>query len=690
MSRDARFDVLFEPVKIGPVTARNRFYQVPHCNGMGRTYPTEMAVMRGHKAEGGWAVVCTEQCDIHPTSDTRREIRLWDDKDIPYLARMTDAVHKHDSLAAVELVHMGYYGMNLFSREPTMSPSGRPPVSDFPGFARAMDRADIRNYRRWHRNAALRARKAGFDIVLVYAGHDISLLQHFLCKRHNQRSDEYGGSLENRVRLLREVLEDTKEAVGDTCGVGLRLAVDELMGDHGLQADGESRDIVEMLAEVPDLWDVNCADWKNDSISARFADEGFQEPFIDFVKGLTSKPVVGVGRYTTPDRMVSLVNKGVLDMIGAARPSIADPFLPLKIEQGRFEDIRECIGCNICVGYSNNTVPIRCTQNPTVGEEWRRGWHPERIEPKNSDDRVLIVGGGPAGMEAARALGQRGHEVVLAEAGAEFGGRVSREATLTGLSTWGRVRDYRLQQFHQLPSVETYLESEMSVDLVLQSECSLVAIATGANWRADGVGRAWDSPIPDLNRINVFTPDDVMAGTGISGPVIVYDDDHFYMGGVVAGHLRNRGLEVTLVTPAALVSTWTDFTLEQSRIQKGLLKCGVEIKTLHDIASICADGIEVVDVYSSQTSFIEASSLVLVTSLWPEDSLYQELVSDERRANDHGISRITRIGDCYGPGTIAAAVWSGHKYARTLGIVDDEHIEFDREIIALAELGVDT
>ena len=686
MSRDPRFDVLFEPVQIGPLTARNRFYQVPHCNGMGRVYPTEMAVMRGHKAEGGWAVVCTEQCDIHPTSDSRREIRLWDDRDIAYLARMTDQVHRHDSLAGIELVHMGYYGMNLFSREPLMSASGRPPKSDFPGFARAMDRADIRNYRRWHRNAALRAKRAGFDLVLCYAGHDISIAMHFLCRRNNQRTDEYGGALENRTRLLREILEDTKEAIGDTCGVGLRMAVDELMGDDGLVAAEEGRDIVEMLAELPDIWDVNCSDWKNDSIAARFAEEGYQEPYIGFVKDLTSKPVVGVGRYTNPDHMAALIKKGVLDMIGAARPSIADPFLPKKIEEGRPEDIRECIGCNVCIAYSNNSVPIRCTQNPTMGEEWRRGWHPERIAPKESDERVLVVGAGPAGLEAARALGQRGYEVLLAEATTELGGRVSRESRLPGLATWGRVRDHRLQQLDTMANVEIFRESDMNAEQVLETDCSLVAVATGAKWRADGVGRSHPWPLEGLEALPSFTPDDVMDGAEIPGPVVLYDDDHYYMGGILAEMLRGRGLDVTLVTTAPVVSSWTEFTLEQSRIQKGLLKVGVNIVPLHDVAALVAGGVKITDVYSGREQQLEAAAVLLVTSPWPADALYHDLLAKQEAWSDHRLERVTRIGDCYGPGTIAAAVWSGHKYARTLGAPEDDEIGFDREIVALAEL----
>lgn len=451
MTRDPRYDILFEPIKIGPVTAPNRFYQAPHCNGMGRMFPDSMIAMRGMKAEGGWGIVATEQCDFHPTGDVQpfTETRLWGDMDVPYLAGMVNAVHKHSSLAAVELVHNGHDTGNIYSREVPIGPMHRPVTwRDHPVQARAMDLTDIRNYRRWHRKAALRARDAGFDIVVVYAGHDGTMPSHFLSRRHNQRSDEYGGNLENRLRLYRELLEDTLDAVGDTMGVVARFAVDEMMGSDGLEWQNEGRDAIEMMAEMPDMWDVNVADWANDSMTSRFAPEGYQEDYIAFVKQVSSKPVTTVGRYTSPDTMVSAIRRGLVDMICAARPSIADPFLPNKIKEGRADDIRECIGCNICAAWNNLSAPIRCTQNPTMGEEWRKGWHPEKITAKESDSHVLVVGAGPAGLEAAHQLGKRGYRVTLAEAADQAGGRVSRESALPNLNAWARVRDYRLGKLH--------------------------------------------------------------------------------------------------------------------------------------------------------------------------------------------------------------------------------------------------
>ena len=326
MTRDPRYDILFESVQIGPVTAKNRFYQVPHCCGMGFNWPQTHAKMREMKAEGGWAVVNTEECVIHPSSDYSPDpqARLWDGYDVKCLALMTDAIHRHDALAGVELANNGVGSQNLYTRLKPLAPSPQAGVIGIPTQSRGMDKADIREFRRWHRNAALRAKEAEADIVYVYAGHDSTLLMHFLQKRRNHRTDEYGGSLENRVRLMREVLEDTKEAVGDRCAIAIRLAVDELLGDDGITSQGEGREIVEMLAEIPDLWDVNLADWANDSVTSRFGEEGIQESHISFVKSVTTKPVVGVGWFTSPDTMVSQIKRGVLDMIGAARPSIAE------------------------------------------------------------------------------------------------------------------------------------------------------------------------------------------------------------------------------------------------------------------------------------------------------------------------------------------------------------------------------
>lgn len=316
MSRDTRYDILFEPVQIGPVTTKNRFYQVPHCNGGGYRDPSAVAAMRRVKAEGGWGVVFTEQVEMHHSSVITPfiELHLWDDDDVPMLAKMASAIHEFDTLAGIQLAYSGVNGPNLYTREVPLAP----------------------------------------------------------------------------------------------------------------------------------------------------------------------KPVVGVGRFTSPDVMVKQVKSGTLDLIGCARPSIADPFLPRKIDEGRVEDIRECIGCNICITGDMTMSISRCTQNPTFMEEWRKGWHPEEMQAKGDSESVLIVGAGPAGLEAAHALGKRGYQVVLAEAKTELGGRVARERQLPGLSAWGRVADYREYQLSQMPNVDIYLDNELSADDILEFGFEHVVLATGS------------------------------------------------------------------------------------------------------------------------------------------------------------------------------------------------------------------
>ncbi|HLY55546.1 MAG TPA: FAD-dependent oxidoreductase [Stellaceae bacterium] len=693
-ARDPRYDILFEAVRIGPVTARNRFYQVPHCNGMGYRDPTALAVMRGVKAEGGWAVVCTEQAEFHYTSEITPfiELRLWDDRDLPGITRAVDMIHEHGSLAGIELAYNGMNGPNLYTREVPMGPSDLP-IATFsyePLQARRMDRKDIANIRKWHREAALRARRAGFDLVYVYAAHGFGFLHHFLSRRFNDRTDEYGGSLENRSRLMREITEDTKEAVGDTCAVPVRISMDELMGPDGLER-AEVEDMIGLMADLPDLWDVTIAGWENDSRTSRFAEEGAQEPFIAGVKRLTSKPVVGVGRYTSVDRMVSLVRRGVMDLIGAARPSIADPFLPKKIEEGRLDDIRECIGCNICVSGDFTSAPIRCTQNPTMAEEWRRGWHPERVRPKRSDRPVLIVGSGPAGLEAAQVLGKRGYPVTLAEAGTELGGRVVREARLPGLAAWIRVRDYRRQQLHQLPNVEVYFDSRLTADDVLGFGFPRVVIATGASWRADGVGHRHTRPIPIAAEADVLSPTDIMDGRRPRGRrVVVWDDDHYYMASVLAELLVASGCEIIFVTPAPEVSTWTRNTMEQHFIQRRLIEKGVAIRTCRSLDAIEPDAVVTSCVFTGATERLAAESVVLVTARLPEDTLRRELEAREAEWPAAGIENVTAIGDALAPATIAHATYAGRRYAEDLDgdPLPDGALPFRRELTELAPLDI--
>jgi len=541
-----------------------------------------------------------------------------------------------------------------------------------------MDKADIAQFRKWHRDAALRAKRAGFDIIYVYAGHDMTLLQHFLLQRYNTRTDEYGGSFENRLRLFREVLADTRDAVGDKCAIAVRFAVEEFLGDQGIQHNGEGRDVIAALADEPDLWDVNLSGWSNDSQTSRFSQEGFQEPYISFVKSLTSKPVVGVGRYTSPDTMVQAIRSGILDLIGAARPSIADPFLPEKIRSGRVDDIRECIGCNICTASDNIVAPLRCTQNPTIGEEARKGWHPEKIGKLRTAEKVLVVGGGPAGLEAARAMAERGADVIIADKSTHWGGRVTEEAALPGLASWARVRDWRMTQLQRATNVEMYLDSNLDADEILTYGIPHVVLATGAHWRTDAVGRSHRQPFGTLEArtlsVNAILKDKASLDERC-GPLVIFDDDRYYLGSVLAELAASRGIDTTLVTPAPIVAPWSEHTLEQSRVQTRLIELGVGIIPLHKLAKQTVDSLSVACIYSGRETQIPCGTLVPVTSRHPDKSLSVALEARRNEWQDAGIKSVTSIGDCYAPSIIAAAVYSGHSYARGFGISASENMD---------------
>lgn len=686
--RDPRFDILFESVPIGPVVARNRFFQVPQCSGMGYRDPSSHAEMRAVKAEGGWAVVCTEQAEIHHTSEITPfiEQRIWDDVDLPALQLTTSRVHAHGALAAIELCYNGMNGPNFFSRVAPMGP-GHLPVASFsydPVQARAMTLRDIADLRRWHRRAVRRAIDVGFDIIYVYAGHALGGIHHFLSPRYNQRNDAYGGTPTNRVRLLREILEDAQEEADGHAAIGCRISVAELGVVDGLRRE-DITEIVGMIGNIPDLWDFVMGSWEDDSITSRFGPEGHQEQYVRGLKQLTSKPVVGVGRFTSPETMLRMVKEGVLDFIGAARPSIADPFLPLKIEEGRMDEIRECIGCNICVSGDFTMSPIRCTQNPSMGEEWRRGWHPERMRTRHADERVLVVGAGPAGLEAAMSAGRRGYEVVLVEATRNLGGRVATEARLPGLGAWIRVVDYRVGQIDRLTNVEVFRESEMTTDQVLTHDFQHVAIATGARWRADGVGRWHTRAIPLSSELPIFTPDDIFRGNlPAPGRIVLFDDDHYYMGGVIAELLVKSGCDVTLVTPSPTVSSWTENTLELDRVQHHIRTLGVHLRlseTLLRSEGRCAI---VACRHTGREQTIEADALVLVTARLPRETLALDLLARQAEWSDVGLCSVTAVGDALAPSTIAAAVWDGRRFAEDLGVQRDrDDTPFQREVVLI-------
>jgi dimethylamine/trimethylamine dehydrogenase len=695
MPRDPKYNVLFEPVKIGPKTTRNRFWQTTHCAGPGAERPGAQAHLRGMKAEGGWGVVFTEFCSIHPESDEYpfTSARIWDQGDVVNLGYMCDVAHRHGSLAGIQLWYSGGNAPALESREFGRSPSQwlSPLFATRSVYGCEMDELDIRTVINMYVEAGKRAEQAGFDLLEVSAGDDTVPIQ-FLEPRFNRRTDNYGGSFENRSRFFIELLQALKRSLGDRCGITTRFEIDTLHGPACGEAHEDGVRLLELFrteggVELVALKIGDYAEWGEDAGASRFRKSGWMTPFIRQGKSILGPgiPVVGNGRLTSPYDMIGMIRGGVVDIIGAARPSIADPFLPTKISEGRLEDIRECIGCNICVSKFQQGGQIMCTQNATVGEEYRRGWHPERFAPTRSPCSVLVVGGGPAGMECARVLGERGYVVHLREAEAELGGHWKSVAKLPRLAEWGRVITYRQIQLGKLKKVDVHLGvGNMSADEVLRYGADKVVIATGSHWCGDGRGANF-GPIDgaDDSLPHVLTPYQVVQGKPVPGKrVLILDGDGHFLGITLAELMADQGKEVTYVCDASDVAEYGTFTMEAAnnkrmlfekgiatrcnhwvdRIERGKVRLSYLFKLGPDLQAPCAGAVPRKDNGGEFDLAIDA--VILVTSRRSDDSLWRELKARKAEWPANDILDVFRVGDCKAPAQLNQAIWDAHRLAR--------------------------
>jgi len=673
---DDRHAILFEPVRIGPKTLPNRFYQVPHASGFGSGRPRTQAAFRAVKAEGGWGGVCVEYAPVSCDSDETPAIAadIWDDRDAKALGLSAEAIHAHGSLAGLELYHGGWSSTNASSRVVRLAPSQLTSTVQWGGLAKEMDTTDIARVQRDWVQAARRAADVGFDIVYVYGAHGY-LMTQFLSAHVNRRTDGYGGSLANRGRFWMETLAAVRAEVGGECAIATRIAVH---GDSGVPgAEGlpgihieDMLALVAMADDLVDLWDVTVGSWPEDSGTSRYYPEGHERPWAHRVREATAKPVVAVGRYTSPDVMAEVVRSGAVDLVGSARQAIADPFLPRKIAAGRLDEIRECTGSNVCILREETFRHVGCVQNATAGEEYRRGWHPESFPAAAGPHRpVLIVGAGPAGMECAVVLGKRGFTSVhLVEAEPEIGGRLRWARRLPTLGDWGRIIDWRAVQLSRLPGVEVITGRRLTTADVLEYGADLVVIATGSAWRGDGAQPGYPDPMPgaDPGLPHVLTPDQACAGKRPPGPrAVVYDTDGYYLAPGVAELLAADGFEVTVVTTFDVLSPVSDETLEGDMLRAHLHRAGVSVRRAKTITGIGPGSVTGHDRHGEPWS-AACDGVVLVTQQASRDALYRELASDETALTAAGISGLYRIGDAVAPRLISEAIFDGHRLAREI------------------------
>jgi dimethylamine/trimethylamine dehydrogenase len=585
----------------------------------------------------------------------------------------------------------GPHAPNLESRAVPRGPHFCASEFEHLTYAHQADEDDIKDLINMYVEAAKRAVQAGFDIVYVYGGHSYLPLQ-FLSPFYNRRSDGYGGSLENRARFWLESLAAVKEAVGNDAAIATRFAIDTLYGPSGVEVGDDGLRFVELVAKegTLDVWDVNIGDiaeWGEDAGPSRFYKAGHQRPWTDEVKKLCNIPVLGVSRETSPDDMAQRITEGRLDIIGAARPSIADPFLPNKVDEGRIEDIRECIGCNVCISrWEIGGPPMICTQNATANEEYRRGWHPEKFNKVTDETSVLVVGAGPAGMECARVLGERGYDVHLREAGNEIGGCVKDIMRYPGLSEWGRIITYRQIQLDKLKNVEVHTGvGEMSADDVLEYGADKVVIATGSYWATDGTSSVTQEGIPglDASQPNICTPEQIWAGKEVGQRVLILDADGYYTGVSMAEMMADQGKEVQLITSLGSVAPYTHFTLEAPNLHRMMYEKGIHEKTLHWCEAV--EGNTAVIYYLYRDGYkrdsgptkgkmprrqgtdvirMEFDTLIACTGRIANDKLFRELKARKNEWTENEIAGIYAAGDCYAPALLADAIFSGHRIAR--------------------------
>ncbi|XAS74305.1 NAD-binding protein [Micrococcaceae bacterium Sec5.1] len=675
---ESRHEILFTPIQLGPKTAPNRFYQTPHASGLGDSVGAG-AALRATKAEGGWGVVNTEAVKISVESDMsgfRTMSWMIDQSDVRNWQRTCEEAHQHGALIGIELLVTASKSSGMGAREPAGRVSAIQNPGDFNAGYYELDMADIKRVQQQYVDAAIMSRDAGFDIVNIYGCEGAGLPLEFLSPWYNKRTDSYGGSFENRARFWLETLEMVRNAVGNDVAITARFNPSETNGrSSASNLDPEGLRFIQAADHLVDFWDIQLGRpgqlASSSSPAARYGVENYAGEWTREIKGLTTKPVVATGWFTSADEMARVIKSGQQDLIGAARPSIADPFLPNKIRSGDFDSIRECIGCNVCVSRYDHGSRIVCTQNATLGEEYRRGWHPEKFNPSiKAEEAVLIVGAGPAGLELASVLARRGHETVhVVDEAPAIGGHYRWVPKLPNLSAWSRIIDYREGILRHHPGVEIITNTRLSASDILDYGATTVVLATGSYWSTDGLNGWSRAAIPgaDASTSWQFTPEQLIAEEhNIDGEsVLVFDCDGYYMAPSVAEGLMLDGKKVTLVTPYPEAGRWLAHTGEKDLIRR-LHQAGVVILPSTNVTAVGSGTVQLASSgVDSRTWSMNVDAVVWVTQRVSNDSLYRELMAVPEQLTANEIDLMLKVGDCRAPRMhLADTIFDGHRLGR--------------------------
>jgi 2,4-dienoyl-CoA reductase-like NADH-dependent reductase (Old Yellow Enzyme family)/thioredoxin reductase len=652
---------VFSPLDLRHRTLKNRIVFGAHTTNMAQDgLPGDQHLAYYlERAKGGAAMITVEPMPVHPAAIlTRGNFRPASDEVIPHFARITGACKAEGAVMIQQLYHVGAHGDWDNSWHANWSPSGGPSYHDNDG-SHPMTEGEIEETIQGFVEAAIRCQKAGFDGVEVWAAYNC-LLDQFWAPFSNQRDDDWGGSLENRTRFSRDILRRIRAACGDEFIIGLAISDDP---ETGIFPSGDEMLDIVALHDAQGLMDYvtvgagSYVDFQKIIPSFQYA-ENLGASLAERLKsaGLTAK-VIAEGNIRTPENANTVLGAGQADLVAIVRGQIADPHLVNKAQADRIDDIRGCLCCNQqCWGRRGRDYYISCLINPSVGHEHL--WGGDRFTQAESFETVLIVGGGPAGLEAARVAAERGHRVILAEAAPELGGQFRlaglqpRRAQITDLIAWYERQLERL-------GVDLRFNSYLDADDIAAIGADKVVLATGS--LPDGTGFQKALPhvpeMPGVQRGNVWSTEDVMGRAARLGDrVIVLDEGGHWRGIGTAWHMVEAGHQVTIVTPDAmigrdLVRTASDFPARQR-----LAQLGVQFVTESAMTEWTGDGARCQSLLTGEEQVIAADALVLATGNRADHDLPDAL----RAAGQTPIV----IGDALAPRLAAAAIYDG----RTAGL----------------------
>ena len=652
------FPNIFQPLKLRHKTLKNRLVFGAHTANMseeGLPGARHLGYYE-ERARGGAAMIVVEPVPVHATGVlTRGNFRHSDDAVIEPFRRITEACHAHGTVMIQQIYHAGQHGDFDNSFRPNFSPSGLPSYHDSDG-SHAMSEAEIEEVIEGYVQAARRAQEAGFDGVELFAAYH-ALIDQFWTPWSNRREDRWGGSFEGRMRFSSEITSRIRDMAGDDFIIGLAvnlhpeveasLSVEEM---QNIAAWHDERRLMDYITcgtgSYFDFYPLMPTVLYGEKLGAPYA-----EAFKSVVKNAM---VQCESHVRTPENADYVIAAGQADMVSIVRGQIADPHLVNKAREGREDDIRPCLSCNqMCWGRRYRDYWISCLVNPSAGREFQ--WGGDRFEIADKPRRILIIGGGPAGLEAARVAAERGHDVVLAEAAPDLGGRFR----LAGLQPRrGQILDligWYEQQLTRL-GVEVRLNTFVEADEIPAFEADAVVLATGSLPSDTGFQRAQAHVdiMPGVDKPNVWSVEDVMGKAARPGKrVIVLDDIGHWHGAGTAWHLAEAGHDVTIVTRLPMVGWELVRTATDWPLRKRLQELGIGSITDAAITAWHGDGADVVDLRDGSESRIDADALILATTNTAQSWLADDLA-------DSGLE-VHAIGDCTAPRLAVMAIYEGRE-----------------------------